>query len=183
MWRANCSLFRSIVSSILADKSQVEDALQEAFAKVFRSGRQFGSEAQAFCFIRKAVYNASIDQLRRTTRRNKRFQLSDDPVRHDRRAGEGSDDPLSHLVRAEVRGHRQTCLMEVKKGMRQLSPAQRQAIRLMFDRNGRPIKKTCQELGIPYSTVRSRMLAAIQVLRRRLAAKGLLDEHADPHEG
>ncbi len=183
VWRTYQYVFRAIASSILVDKSLVDDALQEAFAKVLRAEKTFASDVQAFRFVRKAVHNASLDQLRRLTRRNRRFPSYDDPqVGEDSRPVD-PESPLLLLVREEENRHHRDLLRELKSGLGQLNRDQRQAIGLMFGRNGRPIKKTCARLGVPYSTVRSRMLAGIDALRRHLAARGILEagnEGGDP---
>ena len=44
---------------------------------------------------------------------------------------------------------------------------------ITFNRNHQKIKDLCKEKGIPYSTVRSRMTAGIDRIRRRLQAKGI----------
>lgn len=79
---------------------------------------------------------------------------------------------------AEEKRRHQDQLRELRAGLKSLSREQREAIRIMFERNGRPIKQTCADLGIPYSTVRSRMLTGIEVLRRHLCDRGLLNNRA-----
>ncbi len=183
VWRTYQYVFRAIASSILADKSLVDDALQEAFAKVFRAEKTFASDLQAFHFVRRAVYNASVDQFRRATRRNRRFPSYDDPRVGENSQPVDSESPLFLLVREEENRRHSTLLRELKSGLRHLTRDQREAIRLMFGPNARPIKKTCARQGVPYSTVRSRMLAGIDALRRHLLDRGILearDEGGDP---
>jgi RNA polymerase sigma factor (sigma-70 family) len=167
---------------MLADKSLVDDALQEAFAKLLRANRTFGSDAEAFRFIRTTVRNAAVDQYRRAHRRNRRFPSYDDP-----QVGEGwlpveRESPFSLLQHREEHERRQVLHREVQRGLRRLTPPQRQAIRLMFQRDGRPIKKSCARLGVPYSTVRSRMLAGIDGLRRYLGSRGMLTASEEEDE-
>ena len=175
VWRNYQYVFRAIAASILVDKSLVDDALQEAFAKVFRAEKTFASDVQAFRFVRRAVYNASVDQLRRVTRRNRRFPSYDDPQVHEDSQPFDSESPLFLLVREEENRRHRTLLRELKSGLKHLTRDQREAIRLIFGGDGRPIKKTCAGLGVPYSTVRSRMLAGIDALRRHLLDRGILE--------
>ena len=183
MWRTYQYVFRAVASSILADKSLVDDALQEAFAKVFRANKTFASDVQAFHFLRRAVYNSAVDQFRRVSRRNRRFPSYDDPRVRENSQPVDSENPLFLLVHEEETRCHSTLLRELKSGLRHLNRDQREAIQLMFGPKGRPIKKTCACLGVPYSTVRSRMLAGIDVLRRHLLDRGILearDEGVDP---
>lgn len=179
VWRTYQNVFRAIASSVLFDKSLADDALQEAFARVLRARKSFESEVQAFRFVRRAVYNASVDQLRRLTRRNRRFPSYDDPLVHEDSQPVDSENPLSRLVRKEKNQRHTALLHELKTGLGYLTRDQQEAIRLMFRRNGRPIKQTCARLGVPYSTVRSRMLAGIDVLRRHLRERGFLEATED----
>ena len=183
MWRTYQYVFRAVASSVLADKSLVDDALQEAFAKVFRANKTFSSDVQAFHFLRRAVYNSAVDQFRRVTRQNRRFPSYDDPRVREHSQAVDSESPLLLLVHEEEIHRHRTLLRELRSGLRHLNRDQREAIQLMFGPNGRPIKKTCARLGVPYSTVRSRMLAGIDVLRRHLLDRGILearDEGVDP---
>ncbi len=176
-------MFRAVASSILADKSLVDDALQEAFAKVLRAEKTFASDVQAFHFVRRAVYNAAVDEFRRVTRRNRRFPSYDDPRVRENSQPVDSENPLFLLVHEEETRRHRTLLRELRAGLRHLTRDQREAIQLMFGPNDRPIKKTCALRGVPYSTVRSRMLAGIDVLRRHLLDRGILeakDKGVDP---
>lgn len=164
---------------MLADKSLVDDALQEAFAKLLRADRTFASDTEAFRFIRTTVRNAAVDQYRRAHRRNRRFPSYDDPQAGEQWLPVDRDSPFSLLQHREEHERRRALHREVQRGLRRLTRSQREAIRLMFDRDGRPIKKSCARLGIPYSTVRSRMLAGIDGLRRYLHSRGMLAPHEE----
>ena len=176
-------MFRAVASSILADKSLVDDALQEAFANLLRAEKTFASDVQAFHFVRRAVHNAAVDQFRRVTRRNRRFPSYDDPRVRENSQAVDPDNPLFLLEYEEETRLHGALLRELRAGLRHLTRDQREAIQLMFGPDGRPIKKTCARLGVPYSTVRSRMLSGIDVLRRHLLDRGVLegkDKGGDP---
>jgi DNA-directed RNA polymerase specialized sigma24 family protein len=62
-------------------------------------------------------------------------------------------------------------LKEVRKTLGKLSPEQREAIDIAFNRHHRKIKDICTEKGIPYSTIRSRVTAGLDHIRRQLTIK------------
>ncbi len=64
-------------------------------------------------------------------------------------------------------------LKEVRKTLGELPPEQREAIDIAFNRNHRKIKDICTEKAIPYSTIRSRVTAGIDHIRRQLTVKGI----------
>jgi len=68
---------------------------------------------------------------------------------------------------------KKSILKEVRKTLGELPPEQREAIDIAFNRNHRKIKDICTEKGIPYSTIRSRVTAGIDHIRRQLTVKGI----------
>ena len=171
LWRKNQAILRSIVLNILIDPSGVDDVLQEAYAKVLQSHKRFSTQEETYNYLRKTVLNTCIDYYRSCQRRNALFVNSCDTESSS--LSHNQTDPLTHLLekkKGEVRG---TILEEVRKSLEELSPKQREAIEIIFNRNHGKVKDICKEKGIPYSTIRSRVTAGIDRIRRRLRVKGI----------
>ena len=80
--------------------------------------------------------------------------------------------PLNILIREEEEKLESSLLVEMRKILKTLPPKQKEAIDLVFSRNGQKLKEICEEKNIPYSTLRSRMLSAIDRIRKQLKSKG-----------
>ncbi len=171
IWDRNQAIFRSIVLNILIDRSAVDDVLQEAYAKVLRSRKDFSTQEEAYNYIRKTVVHTCIDTYRSFRRRNALFvqphELANLPH------GDGQADPLTRLMEMEKGEAQSTVLEEVKKTMLELPQVQREALEIAFNGSPRKLRAVCREKGIPYSTVRSRITAGIDRIRRRLKARGV----------
>ena len=171
LWDKNQLILRSIVLNILIDRSATDDVLQEAYAKVLRSRKHFSTQEEAYNYIRKTVVHTCIDYYRSFRRRTALFvqphELANLP--HE----DGQADPLTRLMDQEKSAAQNTILEEVRKTMRELSSVQREALEIAFNGKSQKLRDVCRERGIPYSTVRSRITAGIDRIRRRLKAKGV----------
>jgi len=171
LWHKNQAILRSIISNILIDPSGVDDVLQEAFRKLLQSKLHFSTQEETYSYIRKVVLNTGIDHYRCHKRRNARFaKCADENLAS---SSPYVPNPLTLLMERERAEVQKSILEEVRKTLKELPPEQREAIDITFNRNHQKIKDLCKEKGIPYSTVRSRMTAGIDRIRRRLKAKGI----------
>lgn len=166
IWQQNQGILRCIVRQILFDRSAVDDVLQEAFMRVLQSKKTFATENDAYQYLRRVVLNTAIDHYRRLVRRNSLARSQPKLVKH-------SPSPLALLIHEEQEHLQNRLFVEMGRSLERLPAEQKQAIDLMFSRNGKKLKEICQEKKIPYSTLRSRMMAAIDQIRRDLKAKGL----------
>lgn len=148
----------------------MDDVLQEAFVKLLESKTHFSSPNEAYNYMRKVVLNTSIDHYRRLQRHQKAYSLN--PGNFSSPSSSASN-PLNLLIEKEKGELKASILEEVRKTLGELSPEQREAIDIAFNRNHRKIKDICKEKGIPYSTIRSRVTAGIDHIRRRLTLKGI----------
>jgi len=171
VWQKNERIFRCVVRTILPDLTSVEDILQEAFSRVLQAETRFENERDAFNFLRKTVVTTSIDHYR-YRRRQKRLlesgSASSDFV------SDNSASPLDRLLYLEETKRRKSRLEQVRQVLQRLPREQQEAIQIIFGKNGKKIRDVCEEAGIPYSTVRSRMLRGVDEIRRQLRRKGHL---------
>ena len=171
IWHQNQAIFRSIIRSVLIDPSAVDDVLQEAYTKLMRAGRDFPTRGETYSYIRKVVLNTSIDHYRACRRRMARLGIPLD--NHDSHETLRVCDPLAILMKKEEIRFHHLILEEIRRTVSGLPSKQQEAIDITFNRRHQKIKDICKARGIPYSTVRSRVLAAIQNIRRRLKSKGI----------
>jgi len=174
IWQERLRSLRAVAFTVLTDPAAVEDVLQETFTRVFQRGRAFQTEDEAFNYLRRAVINNSIDAFRKQQRNLKRFRQREYQGESPEIADSQTIDPLEILIREENHVLQNRLAMEVRRAVGKLPQPQREAIRLFFGKNSRQnVKEVCRRKGIPYSTVRSRMLKGIDNIRRQLQLRGM----------
>jgi RNA polymerase sigma factor (sigma-70 family) len=175
VWKEKQYTFRAIAHSILLDKSLVDDVLQEAFTRILQSERRFSDEGETYNYIRKTVLNTTIDTYRRVRRQNSRYTATKLST-VSRTPGEGDcfGDPLTLLLKKEKRKIDADLAAEVRAALDKLSGEQKAAIQVFFGRDrNKKVKDICREQGVPYSTLRSRMLTGIEKIRHTLRQRGV----------
>ena len=169
LWRKNQAILRSLIRNMLIDPSRVDDVLQESFVKLLESNKHFSNKNEAYNYMRKVVLNTSIDHYRCLRRRNAYSLNPGNPAS----LFSSAPNPLNLLIEKERDEVKNSILKEVRKTLGELPPAQKEAIDIAFNRNHRKIKDICTEKAIPYSTIRSRVTAGIDHIRRQLTVKGI----------
>lgn len=167
LWERNRAILRSLVRTVLFDHSLIDDVLQEAFARLLKRNRTFPSERETYNYMRRVVLNTAIDFYRQRNRARLCAREFYSPA--------DASTPLDLLIREEQENLHVSVLAEVLKALESLPLEQREAIELFFRRDGRRIKEICEKMKIPYSTLRSRMLAGIDAIRKELKEKGLYE--------
>ena len=165
-------ILRSLVRNILVDPSLSDDVLQDAFTCVIakRCDSDFKDEHHAYSYMRRVVVNTAINYYRR--RRREKVDLKDEVLQNPSGRSENLT-PLTLLIREEQEDLQASLMREVQTTVEELSPEQKEAITLVFGRNQK-LKQVCKEAGIPYTTLRSRVHAAVGEIRKRLQVKGVL---------
>ncbi len=181
IWHEKRAVFRSIALRMLLDPSRVDDILQEAFAHVLASGRSFPSEADAYRYMRRVVSNTTIDHYRASKRAVDRFSTETIFVYSEPRSSQPG--PLTTLLKNEFARSRSELLEEVARALTDLPPDQREAILLILGPRPRKLTEICREMGVPYSTLRSRMIAGLQRIRKKLKVKGLYRPYLELKQG
>lgn len=171
IWQKHQSLFRGLVRNLLIDFSLTDDVLQDAYARVLKSGKHFDNRPQAFQYLRRTVVNTTIDYYRQIRRRH-RFE-AEGCLPHGEFRAAGTDTADHLLVREDRDQLEISVLNEVDKALETLPSHQREAIDLLFFPQEATLKELCASRGVPYSTMRSRMLAGVDRIRKHLKKKGL----------
>jgi RNA polymerase sigma factor (sigma-70 family) len=173
VWEQKKPLLRAIVKHILLDHSLIDDVLQEAFTGILDSRRTFRSADEVYRYARIAVTNTAIDYIRRIN-----VTVA---MRTELKAGAQLVDtctPYTQLAGVENEQLQATIQSEIQAVIETLSPERQLAVDVIFIHRRR-LKDVCRETGVPYSTLRSRALAAIDEIREHLRKLGLLPERRE----
>jgi RNA polymerase sigma-70 factor (ECF subfamily) len=142
---------RALAYRLLRDVDRMDDALQEAYLRAFRSLPTFRGESRLGTWLYRIVYNACIDELRRS-RRLVHLPLED-----------GVDPPNLGSNLDELVVHRSG----LARALAELPPEERAAV-LLVDAQGFDYRSAGEVLGVPTGTVASRLNRARGALRRAL---------------
>ncbi len=168
VWERNKTILQGIVKTILLDHSAVDDVLQDAFTQVMTAGPEFEDEQQAYNYARRAVINTAINHYRRVKRNLALIHaLKQDQHEVDERT------PLVMMMEGE-RGQIESAVMrELGPALSRLTPDRRRAVELVFNRTEK-LQDVCREEDIAYTTLRSRVLSAVDQIRKHLRVRRIL---------
>ena len=145
--------------SILRDREAAEDALQDAFVRIWSSARHYSPErGHALGWMTRIIRNVSIDRLR-SKRQASRYIEPDGHLPETAVAPEPIDDRLDLIEALDT-----------------LSPEQRSTIRMVVIQ-GWTHEEVARRDGIPTATTKSRAQRGLRRLRMALESdtKGLPD--------
>lgn len=145
---------RAVVYRLLGDRDRMDDVLQEAYVKAYRALPGFGGRAAVGTWLYRIVYNACLDELRRSAR-VVQLPLSEIAEHRDPRPGV-----------AETVAHRRDLALALSA----LTPQDRAAV-LLVDGQGFDYREAGQVLGVPGGTVASRLSRARAQLRGALGER------------
>jgi RNA polymerase sigma-70 factor (ECF subfamily) len=142
---------RALAYRLLGDRDRMDDALQEAYVKAFRTLPRFRGDSRLGTWLYRIVYNACVDEIERS-RRVVQLPLEEETARAGTWAEPGEVVP------------RRRDLVDALAG---LPPEDRAAV-LLVDAQGFDYREAAGVLGIPEGTVASRLNRARATLRRAL---------------
>jgi RNA polymerase sigma factor (sigma-70 family) len=157
------ALAYSVALRILGDPGRAEDVVQDAFLKLWHGAARFDSRRGSLrTWVITTVRNRSIDYLRgRSARERQEREIPPDTTA----TGAGSDpwSEVSASIEREV----------VKDALACLPAEQRQAVELAYF-GGYSHREIAEMVGVPLSTVKSRMRLALEKLHSYLQGRGFL---------
>jgi RNA polymerase sigma-70 factor, ECF subfamily len=157
------ALAYSVAVRILGDPGRAEDVVQDAFLKLWRGAARFDSRRGSLrTWVITAVRNRSIDYLRgRSAHERLEREIPPDTVA----TGAGSDPwrEVSVSIERDL----------VKDALACLPAEQRQAVELAYF-GGYSHREIAEMIGVPLSTVKSRMRLALEKLHSYLQGRGFL---------
>jgi RNA polymerase sigma-70 factor, ECF subfamily len=164
MRRHNQRLFR-VARAILADDSEAEDALQDAYLDAYRHMAEFRGEAQLVTWLTRIVVNQALMRRRKQKRHANVVSLQAAAHPGETAFETLSDDsvepPPHAALRAEVRRVMERRIDDLPLAFR--------AVFIMRDVEDMSVQETADALSIPAATVRTRLFRARALLREALA--------------
>ena len=143
---------RGLASKLLAgDRERMDDAMQEAYVRAYRSLGRFRADAELGTWLYRIVYNACIDELRRSRRRPVPVDTQewDRPV-----AGRGPEGAASAAD-------------QILRTLAELPEDQRVTV-VLVDGEGFDHHQAAEILGVAPGTVASRLSRARAAMRRTI---------------
>ncbi len=148
-----------IARAYFASEADVEDAVQEAFMKAFRALGQLRDEHRFAAWLTKVTVNTCLDLLQSRSDRVSLDQFSSS-VQVSLRVGREMLTPATLAKRSEY-----TDLLKAAIG--HLPPEHRVAIMLRYSQH-MSFKQMATYLGVPLSTLQTRVHSAKRSLKRAL---------------
>jgi RNA polymerase sigma-70 factor (ECF subfamily) len=139
---------RRLAFRLLGDRERMDDVLQEAYARAFRALPRFRGSAAIGTWLYRIVYNACLDELRRSGARK---EVSLDEWRE----------------RVPIRGERVEERLDLEAALAAL-PVELRAVVLLVDADEMSYDEAAEVLGIPPGTVASRLSRARDALKGAL---------------
>lgn len=156
--RRHDARLRSLAFKMLGgDRSRMDDVMQDAYLRAFRSLKTFRREADVGTWLHRIVHNACVDELRRVSRQARPFDLEQPSW----------DRPSERPGPERVVGAADTVLRIL-----QSLPEDQRATVLLVDGQGFDNITAAEILGVAPGTVASRLS------RARAALRTLLEEEA-----
>jgi RNA polymerase sigma-70 factor (ECF subfamily) len=149
----------ALARRILADDALAEDVLQEVFLSVWRDPAAFDrGRGSVASWLLAVVHHKAVDAVRREESQRRRQAMAEDEMALDApvTARDVEEEAWSRVVAENVR-----------RALRALSPAQREALTLAYY-GGYTQREVAALTGAPLGTVKTRMLSGLRRLRQEL---------------
>ena len=162
MRRYNRRLYR-LARATLRDRTEAEDALQDAYIGAYRSIGQFRGDASLSTWLSRLVLNECLGRLRRTNRRQRVMSIvgSNEPADACTLDGDFAESPDREVGRAQMRDLLERTVDDLPEDFR--------TVFVLRSVEELSVDETAGTLGIPEETVRSRHFRARSMLREALA--------------
>jgi RNA polymerase sigma factor (sigma-70 family) len=151
------------VRSILGNRADAEDVLQEAVRRLLARSRPLHSEDQVRMYLGRVIGNAAIDLYH--SRRRERVRRM--PLHDGLCLTAAESDPHGYMEQAENSVRQDRLVQLVREGLGKLPVKQYEALRLtVLESGATSIRDAGAVNGIPYSTLRHRTIQGLRMLRR-----------------
>ncbi len=147
---------------ITGNPACAEDVVSDVFLDVWRQAGKFKARSRVSTWLLAIARNKSLTAIRRHLN-----------ARLDERDAETIEDPADAADDVVGRNERSTA---IQKCLSQLSAAQREVIDLVYYHN-KSVDEVARIVGMPASTVKTRMFYARRRLHKLLAAAGINSVH------
>jgi RNA polymerase sigma-70 factor (ECF subfamily) len=150
-----------LLTRMLGDRDDAEDAAQETFLNLHRHGHRFRSESRFSTFVYRVAVNAALNRRRSQGRRRSHLE----EFAHGQAMGQALPsaprEPEEAIGGGEVRARVQRCLQALPEPLR--APV------VLYDIEGLSYGEIAEILQVAEGTVKSRIHRARHALRKELA--------------
>ena len=161
--RNNQRLYRT-AWSILRDRSEAEEAVQDGYLKAFNAIETFAGESSLATWLTRIVVNEALDRRRRAQRRthllNQESVLVLEEYREKLMAGSVSDSPERNLMRRQISKLLEMAIARLPDIFR--------PVFVLREIEGLSVEETAEALQIPEETVKTRLFRARRRLQKEL---------------
>lgn len=160
--RYNRRLYR-VARAVLVERTEAEDALQEAYLCAFRSIRGYRASAALSTWLTRLVLNECLSRKRRSSRRQSIIPMTryGRPQTLDSPAAPETEQPDKLIATAQIRALLESKLQQLPESFR--------VVFVLRSVEELSVEETAACLGIPTETVRSRHFRAKALLREAFA--------------
>ncbi len=158
----NYNVSFKLAVSILRDREEAEDEVQNAYWKAFQHIDQFHSDAKFSTWMTRIVVNQCLMRLRKV-RRAKFLYIDDVQIGEERGSFELTDEMPTP---ESVCGSKELAVL-LKQEIRRIPPLLRNVF-VLRDVDQLPMPEVADRLGISIAAAKSRLLRARSELRQRL---------------
>jgi RNA polymerase sigma-70 factor (ECF subfamily) len=161
---------RGAAFRLVGSEDEARDVTQEAFLKAYRSLGGFKGEAKFSSWLYQIALNLCRDRMRR--RKGRTFvSLEGEATAHE--DGRAAGPTALELVVARDTAR------AVSAAVAELPDEQREVV-ILKEYEGLTFAEVAEVLGVPSSTVKTRMYRALTTLRSRLLERGVVPAAATP---
>ena len=161
--RNNQRLYRT-AWSILKDRSEAEEAVQDGYMKAFYAIKTFSGSSSLSTWLTRIVVNEALDRRRRAQKRsrmlNQESVLVLEEYREKLMAGSHSHSPEKILMRRQIAKLLETAIARLPDTFR--------PVFVLREIEGLSVEDTAEALQIPEETVKTRLFRARRRLRKEL---------------
>jgi len=162
--RNNQRLFRA-AWSILGNRAEAEDAVQNAYFHAFATIDRFEGRSSLSTWLTRIVINEALGRVRAAARRRARLDADSitdlEDYREKLMRGSMEQGPDIALARSQMREMLEAAIKDL--------PSDFRVVFVMREIEDMPVEEVAQLLGIPAATVKTRLLRARRRLREALA--------------
>jgi RNA polymerase sigma-70 factor (ECF subfamily) len=157
--RNNQRLYRA-AWSILKNRADAEEAVQDAYVKAFAGASQFAGQSSLSTWLTRIVVNEALSRKRFAQRRKRWFESADVAQLEEYRNLMRARSPELQIAHAE--------LARALEGAIAKLPDHFRAVLVLRDIEGMSVEETAEALGAPAATIKTRHLRARRKLRAAL---------------
>ena len=150
--------------SILKNRAEAEDAVQDGYMKAFDAIETFVGRSSLSTWLTRIIINEALDRRRRAQRRSELLSQESVPVLEEYReklmAGSVAQSPERALMRRQIAKLLEAAIARLPDTFR--------VVFVLREVEGLSVEETAEALGIPEETVKTRLFRARRRLQKEL---------------